>query len=193
MNHSPLQPTGHYKYKVFSALLIPLFLAACGKSSSQKNESISVEQPTGQIPNTVTIAIKIADGNGYSPFFNRGGTVSGVDSVGNGVRDDIDAYISSLPDTPAQKNVLQQSAIAIGNALKVDVTSQDAILEVSAQMSAASWCRHNQYSSVTASRKSAEIERLMINTRPRLLAYEKFNAALSGTASISPQENGCGK
>lgn len=193
MSHTPLQPTGHYKYKVLSALLIPLFLTACGKSSSQKNESMSVEQPTRRVPNTVTITIKIADGNGYSHFFNRGGTVSGVDSDGDGLRDDIDAYISSLPDTPEQKDVLRQSAIAIENALKVDVTSQDKILEVSAQMSAASWCRHNQYNSVTANRKSAEIERLMINTRPRFLAYAKFNAALSSATSVSPQENGCGK
>lgn len=181
-----------------AVLLIVIFLTACGGGDGQRRTDVSNKAPTSDeskkpAPTNIATAIKAADENGSLPQLNRDETISGTDNDNNGVRDDIDAYITSLPDTPAQKNVLKQSAVALGNALKVDTTNRNALLEVSAQISAASWCRHNQYDTATASKKSAEIEKLMINTKIRFMAYDKFNAALSGTTSVSPQGDGCVK
>jgi hypothetical protein len=136
-------------------------------------------------------AIKASEATGRTPSLNRDATVSGPDTDGNGVRDDIDAYIASLPDTTPQKSALKQESAVLSKALTVDLTSQTALLEVSRQMGAASACTHSKYDSATASKKSLEMEKLTVNTKIRFDAYVKFSKALSGTTFVLPQGDGC--
>ena len=54
-------------------------------------------------PSSVREALLKMDADGTAPKLNRDADVAGPDVDGNGVRDDLDAYINSLPDTEPQK------------------------------------------------------------------------------------------
>lgn len=167
------------------SFLVPILLSGCGGGGGT-----SSAQPA-EAPKSVAEAITAADKSGSLPALNRDTTVSGPDSDSNGVRDDIDTYISSLSDTTAQKNALRQMSIALGKAMVANTANQSSLLSASKLIADASACTHARYDSSTASKKNAEIEKLTVNTKTRFLAYEKFSAAISGTSFVLPQGDGC--
>jgi hypothetical protein len=167
-------------------LCLVTLLSACGGGSSTVSPSTMV-----MVPTTTAEAIKAADQSGALPALNRDATVVGIDADGNGVRDDIDTYIAALPDSAIQKLALSQMSAAIGKAITTDTTNQSAMLAASKQIAAAAACLYARYDTTTAGKKSADMEKLTINTKTRFQAYDKFNAALSGTTFVLPQGNGC--
>ena len=142
-------------------------------------------------PASVADAIKAADQSGALPALNRDTTVAGPDTNNNGVRDDIDAYINTLPDSPAQKAALRQASSAITNAMLADTTNQSALIEAGKKIMNASACAHKQYDTANASKKNSEMEKLTVNTKARFQAYEKYSVAISGTSFVLPQGGGC--
>ena len=130
-------------------------------------------------------------GANHGVELDRSNSIAGPDINGNGVRDDIDAYIATLPDTAAQKSALKQQSSVLSKAMTVDLTNQTALLDVSRQIGAAAACNHSKYDPSTASKKSAEMEKLTVNTKQRFDAYVKFSKALSGTTFVLPQGDGC--
>ncbi|MGV8894792.1 MAG: hypothetical protein ACOH2K_18050 [Burkholderiaceae bacterium] len=170
-------------YQSFAGVCLTALLSACGAGSSSADSATPIT--------TTAAAILAADKSGALPALNRDATVLGVDVNGNGVRDDLDAYIAALPDTVLQKAALSQMAAAIGNALTTDTANLSSMLIASKQIAAAAACNHARYDSATASKKSAEIEKISVNTKTRFQAYDKFNAALSGTTFVRPQGDGC--
>jgi len=132
-------------------------------------------------------------GGGVIPTLNRDATVSGIDANVNGVRDDIDQYINSLPDTTPQKTALTQSAAALGIALTVNTTDPIALNAAATKVMNSTICLYSVYSTDLASQKGRDIEKFMVNTRTRLAAYEVFNTAMSGkTGKIPTLGSGCG-
>lgn len=124
-------------------------------------------------------------------MLDRSTSLLGTDTDGNGVRDDIDAYINSLPDTSAQKAALRQAAAALNAALVVDLTDAVAVNAVSAKTSDAVSCVALVYGNA-AWRHSKNILKYVVNTKERFTAYMKYNQALSGKMlSLSPQGSGC--
>ena len=130
-------------------------------------------------------------GTNHGVELDRSNSIAGPDVNGNGVRDDIDAYIATLPDTAAQKSALKQQSSVLSKAMTVDLTNQIALLDVSRQIGAAAACNHSKYDPSTASKKSAEMEKLTVNTKQRFDAYTKFSKALSGTTFVLPSGDGC--
>lgn len=118
-------------------------------------------------------------------------TQLGSNAYANVVRDDIDAYIASLPDTRPQKLALSQMSAALGNAMLTDTTNQNAMLAASKAIAAGAACLYARYDSSVAHKKSADMKKLTINTRARFNAYDKFNAAMNGTTFALPQGDGC--
>lgn len=174
------------KYRASLFLLLCLGLTACGGGSG------GTSTPTAApVPKTMAEAITASEAAGNTPTLNRDATVSGPDTDGNGVRDDIDAYIATLPDTAAQKSALKQKSSVLSKAMTVDLTNQTALLDVSRQMGAAAACNHSKYDPATAIKKGAEMEKLTVNTKQRFDAYAKFSKALSGTTFVLPQGDGC--
>ncbi len=169
------------------AIWVSLLLSACGGSG---NPSTTAQTPSAP-DMTVAQALKSGDQSGAFPTLNRDSTVSGPDTDANGIRDDIDAYIAALPDTPVQKAAMRQTAIALANALTVDITNQSALRAVSNQLSAAASCLYARYDTTAASKKSREIEKYTVNTKIRFLAYEKYNSAMNGKSMVLPQGGGC--
>jgi hypothetical protein len=146
-------------------------LSACGSGGSA---------PGAQNQPSVAEATITAEKSGAIPVLDRTTSLLGTDADGNGVRDDIDAYINSLPDTPVQKKALRQHAAALNAALVVDLTNQAAVDAVDTQIMNASSCRYSVYSTETARKYGRDLEKYYINTKSRFDVYMKFNQASSG-------------
>lgn len=128
------------------------------------------------------------------PQLNHDNTIAGPDTDNNGIRDDIDAYIATLPYTEVQKKAIQQDARATIGALTVDKADKAAVIATNTLISRSIACLHYQFSPETneASKMSADNEKMIVNTKIRFIEYEKFNAALSGTTWSSPdRETAC--
>lgn len=140
---------------------------------------------------TVGQAILAAEANGTILKLNHDDTIEGPDTDGNGIRDDIDAYIATLPYTEVQKKAVKQHAKALSASLTVDMTDKTALLKVADDMSRASWCTFTKLGEDIAPNIKADNEKMIVNTKNRFLQYEKFNSALSGGVFASPVGDGC--
>lgn len=136
----------------------------------------------------LTFFALVACGSGVSATETE---LTGFDANANGVRDDLDTYIVSLPDTSPQKLALSQMSTSLGKAMLTDTANQSAMLAASKEIAAAAACLYARYDSSVAGKKSADMEKRTINTRARFNAYDKFNAALNGTTFALPQGDGC--
>ncbi|MBG6221837.1 MULTISPECIES: hypothetical protein [unclassified Janthinobacterium] len=172
-----------------SILLSAVLLAACGSGGK--------DAPAPEIPapiptfKTFTEAVRKAETSGSIPVLDRSATLSGTDSNANGIRDDIETHINSMPDTATQKNALRQTAQAFTSVLTTNLADSSALTASSTKLSNASSCLFSRYPSPLASKRAREMEKLHINTRQRFDAYDAYNAALSGTTSLAPAGDGC--
>lgn len=119
---------------IISLVLLSISMTACGGTGGGTPSPTSVGE-----------AIKAAEEAGTTPKLNRDDTIAGPDTDGNGVRDDIDAYIASLSDTEPQKAALRQSSAVLTKAMTVDITNQSAALEVGRQIMASVSCVSSKY------------------------------------------------
>lgn len=173
-------------------LCVALGVAAC----SEGDATHSAEQPPPPPPpppssQSLGEAVAAAGRAGSLPTLNRDATVAGPDIDNNGIRDDLDALIAALPDAAPQKAALRQSAVALQAALTADPATQGESLAASRQISAASACLYARFEAPLAHKKSLEIEKLTVNTRNRLIAYQRFAKAIAGTTIALPQGDGC--
>lgn len=81
-------------------------LYACGGGDGDTGQDSGITPSAA--PSSVREALLKMDADGTAPKLNRDADVAGTDVDGNGVRDDLDAYINSLPDTEPQKKALRQ-------------------------------------------------------------------------------------
>lgn len=170
-----------------SILLMVMFLTACGSSggASSAASNTATTQPS------VTNAVVAAQASGAIPVLDRSTSLLGTDADGNGVRDDIDAYINSLPDTSAQKAALRQTAAALNAALAVDLTNAVSVNAVSVKTANAAGCNQVVYGDF-AWQQTKLILKYVVNTKERFDAYMKYNQSLSGKMLYSPSKGvGC--
>jgi len=141
------------------------------------------------------IVLTGCDGIPETVELNRDNTVTGIDVNANGVRDEIDAYIASLSDSIPQKAALTQVSSALTNAMLVDVTDENALNAAMNIITNSVTCvdsRYNAATNITMGRDKGDLIRnLTINTKTRFLAYERFNAAMSGHTFSLPEGDGC--
>jgi len=124
------------------------------------------------------------------PTLDRSSDIAGPDLDGNGVRDDLDDYVASLPDTESQKRALRQGFRTLRQAILIDTADKNAVLDVMKKSSASVWCIYSQYDS-DAGKKSNDVEKYSINTKARFKAYAAFNSAASGHSAVMPRGDGC--
>jgi hypothetical protein len=159
--------------------------AALLQNTCYADENFTVPiKPVGQ-------AILKAESNRTIPKLNHDDTIAGPDTDNNGIRDDIDAYIATLPYTDVQKKAIEQEARAISASLIVNVSDKNALMNVVNAMSRASSCEFSRFDITTAG--NTGMEKMIVNTKPRFIQYEKFNSALSGGVFASPDGDGCDK
>jgi hypothetical protein len=128
------------------------------------------------------------------PELDRNDSLTGPDTDNNGVRDDIDTYISRRYPKTEQAKAARQEARALQKALQVPAGDVAAAKAVVRDMERATVCTYSQFpagGSVEAAQVGLEIERLTTNTKLRLKAYLAFNKMLDGTSSRLPRGRTC--
>jgi len=176
--------------------LAAITLSACSGGGSGGGAAAetppAVSAPYSNDPSTMPGAIAQAEKAGVIPVLDVGTSIAGTDADDNGVRDDIDAYINALSDTPAQKAALRQKSAALNAAMVVDVTDSIALAAAAAKIRNAASCTVSRFSGGIANAHSDEIKKYTINTPQRFDAWMKFNQAMSGSVTQMPKPGvGC--
>jgi hypothetical protein len=129
------------------------------------------------------------------PVLERDDTVAGVDTNGNGIRDDVETYIAAQYAGGSQRAAAMQAARALQAALIVNVQDVAAAKEVSRKIAYAANCIFSSFPGAPVSKDPArvmrELEGVTANTKPRVRAYLAYNKLLDGTSSVLPEGDTC--
>jgi hypothetical protein len=131
--------------------------------------------------------------SGKLPNLDRSSSIAGPDANNNGVRDDIEGYIASLPITPVQKAGAMQAARAQQQTLTVDLTDAEALNRIGSLGARATNCVPDTFlpkydDGFTLLKK---IEAMTANTRERAQQYLAYNRARSGSVTSLPSGDTC--
>ncbi len=130
--------------------------------------------------------------SGAYPALDRSADIAGPDVNNNGVRDDIEAWISSQQVNEAQKKALRQDARATQRTLLVDLTDKAALQKTGEGLAASSRCGMLRFPDYfDFSKLAGKIEAMTANTRQRAERYMKYNAARSGSSTMNPRGDTC--
>ncbi len=114
-------------------------------------------------------------------------TIAGIDSDGDGVRDDVERYIASLPHTVEQKRGLKvyskklQISLAIADDKVASI--QNTFDEISQTYCLRSMLADDEVNSLTADLKVEQY-----NTKARLLKWAKYDSNFSGKLVITDSD-----
>lgn len=158
--------------RYFLIFLTSLLISGCVEDSEQK--------------------ISDLESSGGIPSLDRSIGISGPDSDNNGIRDDIDSYISNNY-SPNQQDSAKQMARAFQNILTVDQYDDNALNEASTAQFKALVCAAEIFEPNRGDgyKMADTIESLTTNTKERLLAYLNYNSARSGSVSSYPEGDTC--
>ena len=152
-------------------------------------------QITGTAGTSPQAQLAVLEATGKLPKLERGPTLQGIDANGNGIRDDIDAYIAAQYPLPAQRAAAVQTAKALQATLFVAPQDVAAAKSAARLVANAVHCVFSQFSGGAASKEPArvlkELEAITTNTKPRLLAYLAYNKTLDGSVSSLPMGGTC--
>ena len=166
------------------SLAAALLLSAC---RADENVDVNTTAPITSIGQ----AILSAEANGTIPKLNHDDTIAGPDTDNNGIRDDIDAYIATLPYTEAQKKAIQQDARALTATLIIDTNDSVALKTAGEKIMRAVNCAFDKFDLQTADQVTNDMEKMTINTKNRFMQYEKYNSARSGSVTSLPSGDTC--
>ena len=140
----------------------------------------------------VTTAFAIGSNPGYP---DRDNTLLGVDANHNGIRDDIDAYITAEYPAQAHRAAAMQTARAMQWTLQVIPTDLISAKAASMRMTNAVNCVYSKFNHGGTAQKPAfvieKIRGFTTNTKLHLIAYLDYCKALNGTSSSLPEGNTC--
>ncbi|AZG06711.1 hypothetical protein EGT29_01880 [Pigmentiphaga sp. H8] len=160
------------------AILAPclLLLAACGGEDPAPRQARSIADLERQ---------------GELPVLDRSEDLGGPDADGNGVRDDIDAWIARQGGAPARQDALRQLARSFRDALLArgdSVAAQEAAWRTTRGVSCV---MARSGSSTEGADAVADMRKMSANTQARVLAYLDYSAALDGAILSLPAGDGC--
>ena len=186
-------PANKYCYCICCSLLVLGFVACGGGSGSSANAGAPLpDTSTTTLTTAATLKAQIAqlESSGALPALDRSSSIAGPDVNGNGVRDDIEAYITRLPLTAAQQRAALQDAKAAQMTLTVDLTDKVAQQKVGDAGMASMKCLSKNFPE-GRSEMSSRIESMTANTRERAKRYMEYNAARSGSSTSWPNGDTC--
>jgi hypothetical protein len=176
---------------IFTAALALTTTACGGKPSSNlppKSPEFNVKKASnGAAPVSLDEMLKA----GGMPPLDESPGLMGPDTNGNGVRDDIEAWIESLPYSIEQKKALVQDAAAQQKLLHATESLEVAkAADLIARRATA--CMYKRFDYDTATSNGARIESYTANTLERANAYIKHLDLLRSVGfSIDTGENSC--
>lgn len=169
---------------------LSLTLAACGGGDDSGGSDGGSTPPED---NTPAASIEALERDGTLPALDRSDSLAGVDADGNGVRDDIQAWVTQLPANETQKQALMQLAAANKKALLVDVADEPALRQVVSQQMAGVKCVVRREADVLAGENTVTgLRDRTANTETRARAYMRYMEAVNGYVMKSSDGNGCG-
>lgn len=175
---------------MFKTLLIAFIILALFGCGGSGGAEISTDPPV-----TPKERIMSLETSGVIPNLERENTIAGTDVNSNGIRDDIDTFITSNYTIEEQRAAAMQYAKAMQNSLLVDTSNMTAVKEVNRQGSRANHCLYSKFDGSAGTKQpaqvGAELESITTNTKQRLLAYLAFNKALDGTSWAMPEGDSC--
>lgn len=171
---------------IFCVFLMGVLTGCAGEND------ISLVLGTEKAPKERLAALASSDA---MPKLNHGDTIAGTDANENGVRDDVEEFITSNYISSIQRAAVMQTAKAMQKALTVDKTDLSAVKLVDREISSGINCIYSAFNGANDSKQPAqviqEIESITANTKQRLLAYLQFNKALDGTTTALPEGDTC--
>lgn len=141
---------------------------------------------------TLKEQIEALENSGAIAKLDRSTDIAGPDTNQNGVRDDIEAWIGTLPVNNAQRKALMQKAKALQTTLLVDLKDRAAMDRSGDQLMASSRCGSINFSPYEVfSGLAAKIEGMTANTKERAMRYMRYNSASSGSSTTLPNGDTC--
>jgi hypothetical protein len=173
-----------------------LLLSACGGGSGSSGSSGTTSTPataTSAEVATLKATIQQLEASGKLPNLDRSSSIAGPDANSNGVRDDIEAYVASLPITPVQKSAAIQHAKVFQQKITVDLNDPAALNRVSNLGSRATNCIGDVFMPAYQDgyELGSKLEAMTANTKERAKQYLAYNRARSGSVSSEPTGNTC--
>lgn len=169
---------------VLAAVLAAAALAACGGGGS--GSSADTQEPADTSVAGLNAAYTSMVSSGQYPTLDRTTSLIGMDANTNGVRDDIDAWLSKQDVAAAAVNPLLASAQAYQAALTVDVTDQVKTREIATRTTNAMLCLRLKLGTKAADALLATVKAYTFNTSERTTAYLLFDESLSGKSFHLP-------
>lgn len=175
--------------------LVMIIAAGCGSGNSGASSDPTNASP-GRFPSsssqTVASALLVLEDSGQIPKLDTSDSLAGTDDDGNGVRDDVDSYIDSLPDSSIQKGALRQISKAYTIALLAG-SSEDSteLRNTSVKLMNAVHCLWSIYDASVASDRLGDIRKVNVNTVERFKAFMEFGRRVSGWSVRLPREGTC--
>lgn len=167
-------------------------------STGSPTPSLPVTTPGPELPipapvtpsqpaNPAAAAIAALEANGTIPKLDRSESLAGPDLDGNGVRDDVDAWITQKYPSVKQRSAAWQMARAFQQSILVPANDRTRAKIVSTKVDRAIDCLNIQFpesaGSMPANRVRVEIRGLTMNTKSRLKSFLTYNKLLDGTTS----------
>ena len=133
------------------------------------------DRPTPtDIDRQIEAAIAALEAAGTLPVLDRSASIAGSDENRDGVRDDVETFIESLPDATAQKRALRR----MHRSMVAAMTGREGAARAGASAVA---CLAMAYGG-DAVAKLGDVLKVTVNTLERFRAYMAHDAALSGSS-----------
>jgi hypothetical protein len=169
------------------------FLIGCASAGPTDRPVHSPPDDPPETPLTPEQIVALLESDGSIPRLDRRGTLRGLDSEPNGIRDDVELYIDThFPQLAAPA---RQLAMALQSSLLVDLGDAEALGEVALQIARAVDCVARSGANIQNTPDDPDViddlQAITANTEERIRAYLDFNAALDGTLSFPLEGEVC--
>ncbi|KVP96623.1 hypothetical protein WJ97_12120 [Burkholderia ubonensis] len=194
------QRTTRIAFSVCTAVALAALSACSGLPSIHAGGPSAVTRslPAGTMS---TEALQALDSHGKLPALDWSAELKGEDKDGNGIRDDVDAILSSGTSGPAwpvkldsaeQRAAAQQLAVAYQKVATLNAADGAAVTAVRKDMTAALECAQARLPITEETMLTSSLEVYTFNTTSRQKAKEKFWSAVGGSLVVKSNEASCG-
>ena len=184
--------------RVFLLVLLILITFGCGGGSGGGSETAGPGSDPGDdsdLPSSTEMAevlreIEALEESGAVPKLDRSTDIVGPDVDANGIRDDIEVFISALDISSSQKQAASQVAQAFQMTLTADLDDTSELAATALENLNALNCLATRAPQAWPELLDA-LEAVTANTKERTLRYIEYNVAQSGTISRLPVGDTC--
>jgi hypothetical protein len=132
------------------------------------------------------IILKVSSSNGaLPPDPSEAGkiTLAGIDTDGDGVRDDVERLIAFMNISVQQSSILQDIAKNMQQDITIAMPKDDAIQQIRQELTSGECLRYLLGTEQAIALKK-QVREAMLNTRERLLAYAAIDALFGGETTL---------